>query len=461
MLLVGFPLYTGVVVPDSRPGLPPVHVRMPGYWPEMARFVDALPIQGALLAMPPDDFYQMPYKWGYYGTDTFVVDMFRRPVLLPNAQGYSPASSQLAGAVDLTAQSIVRHDWRQTENLVRALNAPLVLVRGDIDSSFPNRSILDPNDLAAALSAVPNFVLIRQAGPLRLFSLVGATKDTEIGAPFVTTNSATPDLRLLPLVPLNAGLVTHESLQGLANLAEAPQLELWSAGPGELIWRPKSISGSKYEVAELASGTTVSLSGSRDRTVDFSSAKILYQPDSPNNAVTVSLPTRSAISNGDFSGGLWGPVGDCNEVNPAGANINATLIPNAAPGGFSAMQLSASNDSACEFQSLAWRGGPLVLSLLSHSVRGAAPRVCLWEFGPNHCAPLAAIPDRSGWVTYRASVTPDAGTTAISLYLYADAAAIGVRTVSDYANVRVATIRNVVGAASASNTRREVDRCAQ
>ena len=90
-ILAGFPLFTGAIVPDNRPGLPPAHVKMPGYWTEMAGFVDALPIQGALLVMPPDDFYQMPYTWGYYGSDAFVVEMFHRPVLVPNGQGYSPA----------------------------------------------------------------------------------------------------------------------------------------------------------------------------------------------------------------------------------------------------------------------------------------------------------------------------------------------------------------------------------
>ena len=94
-MALGFPVYTGAVVPDSRPQLPPAHVHVPGYWTEMARSVDGLPTQGSMLIMPPDDFYAMPYSWGYYGTDDFIPNFFHRRVVIPNGQGYSPATSQL------------------------------------------------------------------------------------------------------------------------------------------------------------------------------------------------------------------------------------------------------------------------------------------------------------------------------------------------------------------------------
>src|SRR5439155_18383385 len=64
-VVLGFPLITGAVVPDTRPRLPPAHVQLPAYWAQMANVVDEQPTQGALLVLPPDDFYGMPYKWGY------------------------------------------------------------------------------------------------------------------------------------------------------------------------------------------------------------------------------------------------------------------------------------------------------------------------------------------------------------------------------------------------------------
>jgi len=435
-IMLGFPLYTGAVVPDTRPTLPPVHVKVPGYWTEMGRFVDSLTMQGGVIVMPPDDFYQMPYRWGYYGTDSFVVDMFRRPVLIPNGQGYSPASSQVTSAVNLAARGIVDRDWHQTEAIARALNAPLILVRSDIESPYPGRSILSPTALAASLATAPNFTLLRQIGSLELFSLTGATSDTMLGASFATVNTPTPDLRLLGMIPVNEALVTSESQVGVPDIAQAPPIEFWNASGQSLIWQPRSPQGRTYRIADLDSKALVSLEPSETMRRDVSSAQVDYQPNEPN-LVTVSLPARGVVTNGDFGSGLWGPVADCHAVNSQQARLNASVIANGAPGGQSALRLSASVDAACESQVLAWHSGPLVMSLMVRPVVGAPPRICLWEFGPDRCASLAAIPNEAGWSTYRASVQPDPGTKGVSLYLYADEGSADSQTVTEYASVRV------------------------
>jgi arabinofuranan 3-O-arabinosyltransferase len=150
-----------------------------------------------------------------------------------------------------------------------------------------------------------------------------------------------------------------------------------------------------------------------------------------------------AISNGDFSGGLWGPTGDCNNIlkDQAIPYLRAEIVPSGAPGGLPALRLSASVDSACEIQSLNWRGGSLVLNLMVHALKGAPPRLCLWEFGPERCASLPNIPTKTGWYTYRASVSPDPGTKSIALYLYADATTQNTQTVNEYANVRAIEVQ--------------------
>jgi arabinofuranan 3-O-arabinosyltransferase len=435
-IMLGFPLYTGAVVPDTRPSLPPVHVKVPGYWTEMGRFVDGLTMQGGVIVMPPDDFYQMPYRWGYYGTDSFVVDMFRRPVLIPNGQGYSPASSQVISAVNLAAHSIADRDWYQTEAIVRALNAPLILVRSDIESPYPGRSILSPTELAASLASAPNFTLLRQIGSLELFSLTGATSDMVLGASFATINTPTPDLRLLDIIPVNEALVTSESQVGVPDIAQAPPIEFWSSSGQALIWQPQSPQGRTYRIADLDSKTVVSLEPSETLRRGISSAQVDYQPDEAN-VVSVSLPARSVVTNGDFGSGLWGPVADCHAMNAQQARLNASVIANGAPGGQAALRLSASVDAACESQVLAWHSGPLVMSLMIRPIVGAPPRICLWEFGPDRCASLPAIPYEAGWSTYRGSIQPDPGTKAVSLYLYADEGAARSQTVTEYASVRV------------------------
>jgi len=443
-ILLGFPMYTGAFVSDAQPTLPswaiharPTHVQMPAYWPEMAHITDALPVQGAVLVMPPDGFYEMPYTW-YYGSDGFIAQLFQRRVLVPAPQGYTPAHPQLIDAVNLTAQSVIHRDWPETQALVTALNAPIVLVRRDIESPYAGRSIISPNELADALRSAPNFELVRQVGPLDLFVLRQPLMETQVSTDFAMTNSLTPDLSLLSVVPPNTALVSGKPKAGAANVVQAPPLEQWKADGDVIVWQQTAPPGWKYSIADVLSKTVIHLDKPGTFTVGPSKATATYSSSSSGNAVQVSLSGRTTIKNGDFAQGLWGPVGDCHAVDPVRAKsvLRASVTSAGAPGGLPVLQLSTSLDSACESQGLSWHGGPLLLRALIHPVQGPDPRICVWEVGPGKCAALPAITHRSGWSEYRALVVPDPGTTSVQMYLYADASAQGSPTVSEYAGIR-------------------------
>jgi arabinofuranan 3-O-arabinosyltransferase len=81
-----------------------------------------------------------------------------------------------------------------------------------------------------------------------------------------------------------------------------------------------------------------------------------------------------------------------------------------------------------------------VLSLLVRHVEGDVPRLCVWEAGPNRCAHLPSAPNTRQWSIYRSVVMPDMGTTAISLFLYADVYVSRTRTTNEYADVRVVEV---------------------
>jgi hypothetical protein len=440
VLIMGFPVFTGAVVPDARPTLPSAHVRMPGYWPEMARFVDGLPMQGALLVMPPDDFYAMPYSWGYYGTDDFVVNLFHRSVLIPNGQGYSPATTQVVSSVDLVAQSILAHNWNETQALISALNTPLILVRGDIKSPFGSRPILPPADLAASLRTAPNFELVRRIGELELFQARSQAAEFDRVTDFVTVNTQTPDLRLLALLPTNTALVSIAAQAGKTYALEAPPYNMWQDNGDSVVWQPDAPLGSTYRMADVQSQSMVALGHNGTFTIGQSNVRVAYTHGATGDSITASLKVRSAIVNGDFAHGLWGPVMDCHAAfrTPATRYVSGVILPRGAPGSLPALRLSASVNSACVDQPLRWQGGQLILSLMTRAVQGGPSRFCLWEVGPQRCATLPAIGSTLNWSRYRATFVPDAGTTALDLILYADASA-GL-TVNDYADVRAVEV---------------------
>ncbi len=201
VLAPGFPLMTGAIAPDHRPLLPSAHVSVPAYWTAMASYLNRSAPPGNLLVLPEDDFYQMPYTWGYYGADRFIMNLIARNVVDPVAQGYAPAQKELIGAVHLVQQGLLAHDWPSVRRTLTAIGTPLLLVRGDVNAAFPGRHITPPAALDRALREDKGMRLVRRAGKLDLFALRGRISPTGSVTSYATVNSATPDLRDLALLP--------------------------------------------------------------------------------------------------------------------------------------------------------------------------------------------------------------------------------------------------------------------
>lgn len=84
--------------------------------------------------------------------------------------------------------------------------------------------------------------------------------------------------------------------------------------------------------------------------------------------------------------------------------------------------------------------GPVLVNLWVRDVTGGPPSLCLWEFGPNRCATFPPLPAGAGWRRYQAIVTPDPGTTSLSLFLYAAVSIPGQSAADEYAGVEVEAV---------------------
>jgi hypothetical protein len=145
------------------------------------------------------------------------------------------------------------------------------------------------------------------------------------------------------------------------------------------------------------------------------------------------------ISNGQFLHGTWGPVRNCNAMQSIKAPnyLRAAVIPHVAPGGLPALQLSSSIDAPCETTVLAWRAGPILISLWARSVSGASPSICLWQQPLNSCASVPPIQVRKeNWQHYSVIVNPSAGTRSITLFLEDYTYQAGIAT-DQFANIQV------------------------
>jgi len=170
-LVSAFPLWTGSVVPGPRDGFPSEHVIVPSSWTATADYLNSSNAPGgSLLVLPPDDYYQMPYTW-YYGNDGFIPNLLNRHVVVPSEQGYYKGSSELLGAVQLEASALTSHNWTEASRILTVIGTPVLLVRGDIEATFPGRDIVSPVALSAALTNDPDMHLVHRIGPLSLYEL--------------------------------------------------------------------------------------------------------------------------------------------------------------------------------------------------------------------------------------------------------------------------------------------------
>jgi hypothetical protein len=478
MIAPGFPLMTGAIAPNNRPVLPPSHVSVPAYWTAMASYINDSAPPGNLLVLPEDDFYQMPYTWGYYGADSFITNLMPRNVVNPAAQGYSPAQQELSDAVRLVQRGLLAHDWPSVQRTLTAIGTSLLLVRGDVNAAFPERHITPPAALDKALSTDPGMWLVHRFGKLELFALRGHLSSTGSVTSYATVNSAAPDLRDLSLLPSGTALISTPMRPAEPAVLQVPPVSQWRLVGDELQTSLAEQPGRHYHINFLSPTGAFGRPGasvSRSRRVrthqkvrsrrlrDHTSPPIRqipsrsagHTPQRPEQLVTHVLQRDgemvdelsyklggSLLSNSDFASGAWGAVGNCGALaaTAATARLSARVLPGQGPTGQSALVLSASANSACENRSLAWRSGPLFVSLWVRGLRGTGPRMCLLQLPSDKCAaipPLASNSASSRWHRYQTIVSPSPGTRSLKLFLYADVYKAGTVTANEYSDVVV------------------------
>ena len=425
-----FPLWTGAIIAGPREGFPSTHVVIPNYWNDLASYLNSSSApRGTLLVLPPDDFYQMPYNW-YYGNDGFIPNLLDRHVVVPSAEGYAPSTVELLDAVRLEASTISKGQWGRASQLLSAMDTPVVLVRGDIDAIFPDRSIDSPAKLSSRLAADPEMLLVHRNGPLSIYVI--KPKFWKPLRRFVTVNSTSPRLSELALVPAGTALVSSSPVAGHDAIFQLPVWSRWNLRGDVLTTSIDLPQGLRYNAK------TLNTDGSKYVTTTFNPAPGGHLIDA---TLHVKVGSNSLVAVNATNHG-WGSVGNCDDISKVTSSdvFSASSVSSGVPYGETALRLGASIDSACVAQKIRWSGGLLFLQLEDRNLNGATPRLCLWQEPSNSCALLAPLSSKPGWHRFTSVVAPMKGTTSMSLFLYADALGNGTTTINEYAGVTVHSI---------------------
>jgi hypothetical protein len=311
-----------------------------------------------------------------------------------------------------------------------------------VNADFPGRQITPPAQLERALRQDKDMQLVRRFGKLELFALRAYTDPVGLTTRYVTVNSAAPDLRDLSLFPPGTSLLTKPMKPGVPAVIQLPAVSQWQADGDKLTTSVSEPAGWTYHDKLLsATGALGQPDTAAPRTRVGPAVQVVHGDGKATAQLSYQLG-RSILESGDAGADTWGAVTNCDAVpgTTATSRLAADVLPGQGPAGQSALHLSANADSACVERPLAWRSGPLFVSLDVRNLQGAAPRMCLYEQPADRCASLSALPSNSGssgWTRYQTVVTPAPGTRKVSIWLYADVYTPGAVTVNEYSGVVV------------------------
>jgi arabinofuranan 3-O-arabinosyltransferase len=451
------PLFTGDVIPDQRPLLPSAHVQVPDGWRKAATAVEAAPGPGKVIVLPRSDYYQLPTKWGYYGA-SFSRWLIRRPVLesVPSG-GYFQSEPRVAGLEESVESDLLSGRRVDVRPRLTALGVRFLLLRRDIDTSFPGRRFASQSALAAGLARSPGIERIHSFDVADLYRVALPTA----GDAF----AATPILYSGPSDGLASAL---GGVQGRPALVVGRKDQHAVASVG--LQPTRAVRFEQEMVRRLTvrqSGKSVRLRLTEPSRVAAEDQEGLVDTEVPAGApivVTAGDAVRSLrrIPTGGKDFGLvalrsgqsldvWrsvdvrkvspvlaGPVGDCNAVDDRSkrqVGITSEMVDS---NGKLALRLSARAHSACATFPLV--RGPIrdlhTIRFRYRQVQGSPARACLWRSRANRCDRTAHLRPGRAWRTFEAVVRPDRRSRGLTLYLYADGRGRAASTVTEYQDIR-------------------------
>jgi arabinofuranan 3-O-arabinosyltransferase len=458
------PLFTGAVAPTDRPLLPSAHVRVPPGWPAAATYLENRPREGKVVVLPLLDYYQTPTTWGYYGA-SFLHQLIDRPVIEPLPDGYyrDPGVDALVGRLQ---EEILRGD-DDVSSVLQALGARYVLLRRDLDTAFPGRSLVSPDRLARGLSGIAGLRHVRGFGQADVYEAPGVrTPELYPAVPLIQGDDSLAAMRRALALPPEAALVSSDAGGALAGL-RAGQARVLPATrpagrlaidvePDAVVVRPlrqtaAETSGPPVAVLPAPEPPFAVLAGSRRFEV--------RRAPGASRRIAVLNPAELAQERGllpaqpvEFRQSLADRVGDCHAYDDRSrreVGIAARLV---GSGVRATLRLVARDHSACAAIPIAAAapGTPVRLGLSYRGVTGNPARVCIWQDGPDRCAAVPALDASRGWHRLDTTFTPAAGAESVRLFLYADGDRGGRRaTRTEYRRLTVGSNALEVGVAVA------------
>lgn len=466
-LVYPWPLYTGAVVPESRPPLPGARVELPPAWAELAAAVNDDDVPGKVVVLPLNPYYQVTTAWGYHGVDTIAQQLLHRPVLQRLPGGYFAEPAGYDGLLDGVERALVAGEGDVAVRLLHALGVSHVLIRRDLVPGPTGLGFADPAAIAAtahATTALDTVIdsevatvlrLTGAAGPVRAYREMTVAEDGQGKAADVSRAlAALPSSgTLVEPGTLPAGAARESSLlldgaatgtmdihlpaSGTAQILRGGDTSMWDIERHDHAIRLRERVEVRIDDEGVSQPRTLDLAASAD-------SLLAVLPPAADRVTILEGRDSARLQSGMRIAALLptdgeslvptGPVSDCNAVDdrrPDAIDLGGTVGP-------TGVRLTAAAHSACIAARIPDAGSEAVheITLQARTHAGQPARICVWEIGPDRCVARERVPG-SSFADVRLLVRPAAEAAGVELYLYADGADDGVVTRTEYRDLTV------------------------
>lgn len=164
------PFLSSMVMDRQTDVLPySAYVQIPSDWMDMEHYIDEKPGFFNILITPNNDYYQMPYTWGYYGADALPPVLLSKPTL--QIQTVYVTNSNYNFMITKVFKSLMNANETQNYNEFSIFNIRYILQRNDIDSSFRKNFIPSAGDENKMLSEQIALYPEKSIGNLTLYAV--------------------------------------------------------------------------------------------------------------------------------------------------------------------------------------------------------------------------------------------------------------------------------------------------
>jgi hypothetical protein len=148
------------------------YVQIPQYWYDASKWLNGFGGDFRILITPLDDYYQIPYSWGYYGSDTFLQRLIFKSTIGPCISSAYVVNPDTILLINQLRDSIQYNRTQEFETLLSLLGVRFILERNDLDYEYMtsmDREIVYPEKMRGFLQAQPNVRFVRTIGKLDIY----------------------------------------------------------------------------------------------------------------------------------------------------------------------------------------------------------------------------------------------------------------------------------------------------